>query len=48
MPFDPNAPFALAFRSRWGACPKSDQPLLLFYFNMLDGKAKAAEAPASA
>jgi hypothetical protein len=42
MPFDPNAPFALTFRSRWGGCPQSGQQLFLFYFNMLDGKWKAA------
>src|SRR5262249_18140974 len=41
MPFDPNAPFALTFRSRWGGFPKSGQQLLLFYFIMLDGKSKA-------
>src|SRR5215813_179089 len=41
MPFDPNAPFALTFRSRWGGFPKSGQQLLLFYFNVLDGKSKA-------
>src|SRR6516165_6763511 len=42
MVFDPNAPFALTFRSRWGACLKSVLPSFLFYFNMLDGKPRAA------
>src|SRR5262245_32687763 len=44
MPFDPNAPFALTFRSSWGGFPKSGQQLFLFYFNMLDGKSKADES----
>src|SRR5262249_47956086 len=44
MAFDPNAPFALTLRSRWGACLKSVWPLFLFNFNMLDGKSKAGES----
>src|SRR5262245_11825638 len=42
MHFDPKSPFALSFQSRWVVFPKSGHQLFLCYFNVLDGKGKAA------